>query len=135
MKGQFKGCAAEVRKICPKAIYLHCANHSLNLAITHPCNVTPIRNCIGTIKVVVNFFRRSNKAGHILETMIKKIVPDAKQIRLLKFCDAMGRTPRLLASVFRSVPKYLFIFGRVRSNHDQSRRDSAPFITGFNKNV
>lgn len=87
MSGQFKGCAAVVRKTCPDALYVHCANHSLNLAITHACGVQSIRNCMETVKTVVNFFRQSNKAGNLLKEHVLAKNSGAKQIRLLKFCE------------------------------------------------
>ncbi|XP_043065493.1 52 kDa repressor of the inhibitor of the protein kinase-like [Drosophila ficusphila] len=87
MSGQLKGCAAIVKKTCPDALYLHCANHNLNLAITHACDIAPIRNCIGTVKQVVNFFRLSSKAGNLLKKHILAENPSAKQTRLLKFCE------------------------------------------------
>lgn len=87
MSGKFNGCATKVRELYPEAIYVHCANHNLNLAITHACKISSIRNCIGTIKEVVNLFRLSNKAGLVLKDKIKASCPSAKQTRLLKFCE------------------------------------------------
>ncbi|XP_050540289.1 zinc finger MYM-type protein 1-like [Daktulosphaira vitifoliae] len=87
MSGKFNGCAAKVRELYPEAIYVHCANHNLNLAITHACKIPAIRNCIGTIKEVVNLFRLSNKAGLVLKNKIQQSCPSAKQTRLLKLCE------------------------------------------------
>ncbi|CAI6356965.1 unnamed protein product [Macrosiphum euphorbiae] len=87
MSGKFNGCAAKVRELYPEDIYVHCANHNLNLAITHACKISSIRNCIGTIKEVVNFFRLSNKAGLVLKEKIQVSCPSAKPTRLLKFCE------------------------------------------------
>ena len=87
MSGKFNGCAAKVRELYPEAIYVHCANHNLNLAITHACKIPSIRNCIGTIKELVNLFRLSNKAGIVLKKYIKAPCESAKQTRLLKFCE------------------------------------------------
>ncbi|KAF0710222.1 zinc finger MYM-type protein 1-like, partial [Aphis craccivora] len=87
MSGQFNGCAAKVRELYPQAIYFHCANHNLNLAITHACKISSIRNCIGKIKEVVNLFRLSNKAGLVLKEKIQASCPSTKQTCLLKFCE------------------------------------------------
>lgn len=87
MCGEFKGCAAIVQKSYPQAIYVHCANHNLNLALSHACKIPPIRNCIGSMKEVVNFFRLSTKAGLALKDHITASCPTAKQTRLLKFCE------------------------------------------------
>jgi len=56
MSGQYNGCAVIIKKTCLEAVYVHCANHNLNLTITHTCKITPIRNCLGTIKEIVNYF-------------------------------------------------------------------------------
>lgn len=48
---------------------------------------TICRNCIGTIKEVVNLFRLSNKVGIVLKKYIKASCESAKQTRLLKFCE------------------------------------------------
>jgi len=87
MSEKFNGCATKVRKLYPEAICVHCANHNLNLAITHACKIPSVRNCIGTIKEVVNLFRLSNKVGIVLKKYIKASCESAKQTRLLKFCE------------------------------------------------
>lgn len=87
MSGEFKGCAAIVQNSGLDAPYLHCANHNLNLAICHACDIAPIRNCLGTVKKVVSFFRNCNKAGIILKQHIVESKTGAKQTRLLKFCE------------------------------------------------
>jgi hypothetical protein len=40
--GKYKGVQAIVNY--PKAIYVHCAAHTLNLAVTKASNIQPIRN-------------------------------------------------------------------------------------------
>ncbi|XP_025416778.1 zinc finger MYM-type protein 1-like [Sipha flava] len=48
MSGVFHGAHVYVQEKCPLAIYVHCASHSLNLAISDACNITSIRNCLGS---------------------------------------------------------------------------------------
>ena len=52
MSGCMAGVQAKIRKKQPKALYTHCAGHSLNLAILNSCSVPPIRNCIDHIKSI-----------------------------------------------------------------------------------
>ncbi|KAK4876497.1 hypothetical protein RN001_009003 [Aquatica leii] len=47
MKCAFNGVQAIIRKSFPRALFVHCSSHSLNLALCHSCNVPSIRNCIG----------------------------------------------------------------------------------------
>ncbi|XP_008179532.1 zinc finger MYM-type protein 1-like [Acyrthosiphon pisum] len=44
MSGRFKGTQKIVRETCPKALYVHCAAHSLNLAVSTSCDIQAIRN-------------------------------------------------------------------------------------------
>ncbi|KAG8175698.1 hypothetical protein JTE90_007398 [Oedothorax gibbosus] len=48
MSGKVKDSQADVQKRCPKAVYVHCTAHRLNLAITNAAEVRSIRNCFGT---------------------------------------------------------------------------------------
>lgn len=50
MGGKISVVQTRIREICPAAIYVHCASHSLNLAVSKPCEVTDIRNTMGTIE-------------------------------------------------------------------------------------
>ncbi|XP_039969053.1 zinc finger MYM-type protein 1-like, partial [Bactrocera tryoni] len=87
MSGHVKGCASVIQNLYPAALYVHCANHSLNLAIATTCKIPAIRNCIGSMKETVNLFRMSTKAGTLLKNLILESFPNSKQVRLLKFCE------------------------------------------------
>lgn len=56
MTGRFNGVQAYVRKNNDMAIYGHCASHSLNLAISDACDLQSIRNCMGVLSPIYNFF-------------------------------------------------------------------------------
>ena len=58
MSGRLKGVQASVREVVPTAIYsyVHCVAHSLNLVVSSLCSVREVRNCIGTLAAVCNFF-------------------------------------------------------------------------------
>jgi len=49
MSGQFKGVQAQMLKLQPKAIFVHCLNHSLNLALQETISRHPYVNELGTI--------------------------------------------------------------------------------------
>jgi hypothetical protein len=59
MSGCVNGVQTRVRNIHPSAIFSHCASHRLNLVVNKASTVSEIRNCVGTIKNVVVFFRES----------------------------------------------------------------------------
>ncbi|KAK5649293.1 hypothetical protein RI129_000322 [Pyrocoelia pectoralis] len=56
MSGAFSGVQALVRKEVPNALYVHCSSHSLSLAISDSCSLPLIKNCMGTVGKVYDFF-------------------------------------------------------------------------------
>lgn len=72
MSGKFKGVQARVSQIQPLAIYSHCANHRLNLAISKACSVASIRNAMGVISSLANFFRDSAARLNALEEEMRE---------------------------------------------------------------
>ncbi|XP_050338320.1 52 kDa repressor of the inhibitor of the protein kinase-like, partial [Bactrocera neohumeralis] len=79
MSGHVKGCASVIQNLYPAALCVHCANHSLNLAIATTCKIPAIRNCIGSMKESANFFRMSTKASTLLKYLILESFPNSKQ--------------------------------------------------------
>lgn len=70
MAGRFKGTQTIVRETYPKALYVHCAAHSLNLAVSAACEIQAIRNCLGVIEKMYCFFntpKRKNVLVHVID--------------------------------------------------------------------
>jgi len=82
MSGKYKGVQAIVREKYPKAIYVHCAAHTLNLAVSKASNIQPIRNCLSIIEKLYNFFNTS-KHNNVLLHCIKSAneTPNAKTLK------------------------------------------------------
>ena len=72
MSERLNGAQAYIREIIPTALYVHCAAHSLNLAVSNSCDLSPVRNCMGTIASVYNFFN-APKRQNILRKSINTI--------------------------------------------------------------
>jgi len=49
MAGRFKRTQTVVRETYPKALYVHCAAHSLKLAVFATCGIQAIRNCLSMV--------------------------------------------------------------------------------------
>ena len=49
MAGKCRGAAACIQRTYPKAVYVHCAAHSLNLCVVAACNVQSVKNMMGTL--------------------------------------------------------------------------------------
>ncbi|CAG9771499.1 unnamed protein product [Ceutorhynchus assimilis] len=66
MSGQLKGTQAYISNKQPKAIYVHCISHSLNLAISDSCKVQDIRNCFGIVESTC-FPKHAQKTARIVQ--------------------------------------------------------------------
>ncbi|XP_022169397.1 52 kDa repressor of the inhibitor of the protein kinase-like, partial [Myzus persicae] len=86
MSGKFNGAQAHIFKKFPLSPYIHCSSHSLNLTISFACNVKAIRNTMGTIQEVCNFFR-TPKRQHTLTESMKLKLPEEKATRLKTLCS------------------------------------------------
>ena len=69
MGGKCGGAATLLRDKYPKALYLHCALHRLNLCIMHCLQLTSVSNMFS---VVTNFFNFSPKRQKYLEENVAK---------------------------------------------------------------
>ena len=60
------GVQAIVKQKFPKAYFVHCSSHRLNLVVNDLNNLTSVRNSVGTIKSVIKFFRDSTIRRHLI---------------------------------------------------------------------
>ena len=72
MSGARVGVQARICEKQPKAIYTHCAGHSLNLAIGNSCLVPAIRNCIDRVKGVTLWVKKSAKRERLFKAIVTK---------------------------------------------------------------
>ncbi|XP_008184846.1 52 kDa repressor of the inhibitor of the protein kinase-like [Acyrthosiphon pisum] len=86
MSGQFQGVQAHIRSKYPKALYVHCAAHSLNLAVSTASNIKPVRNCLGIIEKLYVFFN-TPKRNAVLLSAIENSNTDQK-VKTLKRLSA-----------------------------------------------
>ena len=56
MSGKYNGAAVLIRNDFPKALYVHCASHRLNLCVTSSCKIIAIKNMMSDVKAVSDFF-------------------------------------------------------------------------------
>lgn len=57
MSGVHIGCQTRVRAVHPSAIYVHCSAHNLNLALANASSITEVKNVMGLISDVHDFFK------------------------------------------------------------------------------
>jgi len=85
MSGDRSGVAKRIRDKYPKAIYLHCMSHCLNLALTESCNNTMLKSCQESIKNIFNFFN-TPKRQNILAKSIEEKCPETTKKKLKNVC-------------------------------------------------
>ena len=73
MAGKYRDTAAGIQSTCPKAVYVHCAAHSLNLCVVAACSIQLVKNMMGTMVEICLFFSNSPKRQLELENNIKSI--------------------------------------------------------------
>ncbi len=61
MKGEYSGVQARISALNPDAVFIHCRNHCLNLALIHSCTVPSIRNMYNTLEEMLKFITASAK--------------------------------------------------------------------------
>ena len=83
MSGHMKGVQALIQEKYPKAIYVQCSSHCLNLCISEGCSVQGVRNCMGTIESAYNFFNTPKRQA-VLTTQIEMMENDNRRKEKLK---------------------------------------------------
>ncbi|CAF4617848.1 unnamed protein product, partial [Didymodactylos carnosus] len=87
MSGKFNGVQKHIRDLVPSALYVHCSNHTLNLAIGDACVLKTIRSFFGMLKCVINFINSSPKRTTIFKNAIEATVCITKKRKLISLCD------------------------------------------------
>lgn len=112
MSGQFNGVQAIIRRNYPKAIYVHCAAHSLNLAISKSCEIPQIRNCLNTIEKLYDFFN-TPKRQNVLLKKIDESDNNPSSKTLKRLCATRW------TSKYEAVQDFLELFGYVAESLDE----------------
>lgn len=82
MTGKEKGVAARVQEVAPKALYVHCYGHLLNLALQDTLQENAvIRNALGVVQSIHHFFN-SPKREHVLRSV--QIPADFNSVPFIK---------------------------------------------------
>ena len=66
------GVQGRLMAVNPKAIYVHCNSHILNLCIVQACSLQAIKNMNATVTETAYFFNNSSKRQNFLEKVIDK---------------------------------------------------------------
>ncbi|CAH1114521.1 unnamed protein product [Psylliodes chrysocephalus] len=100
MSGKFNGLSAKFKEVEPRALYVHCHAHLLELAVSKCCeNVKPLRDTLGTVNTLYNIIEASAKRHDIFQKMILEVVSsDTNNTKLA--ADASGALKIILNEEF-----------------------------------
>lgn len=79
MAGKVRGVAARITAKYPKAIYIHCAVHRLNLYIVKCCQIPEVSNVMKVADQIARYFNNSPKRQLALETWIDDVLQGEKK--------------------------------------------------------
>ena len=142
MAGQFNGASALIKQQYEKAIYVHCMSHRLNLCVADTCSLTLVRNMMGVVKKLSDFFSNSPKRQDYLIKKIEGLLPGSNHHVLIDVCrtrwiariDGMDRIVELLLPVFSTLEDISLnrdAFGNQQWNYN-SRNDAQSLVNAIN---
>ncbi|XP_049811906.1 52 kDa repressor of the inhibitor of the protein kinase-like [Schistocerca nitens] len=121
MSGRLRGVRTMIAEQDPTAQFVHCVAHVLNLVLAHSCEIPMIRNCIGTIKSIVNFFRQSPLRDNLLKKISDQT--DSSHSTLISLCETRWTEKHVAVERFAEMlPVVCAIF---ESLQDAVSRDAA----------
>lgn len=104
MAGKDNGVQARIRSTYPKAVFVHCSSHRLNLVVNDLNSVAEVRNTTGTVKSIIKFFRDSPKRRRLVPNVPllceTRWTAKYKSIRIFSknFCDIYAQLEQLEAN-------------------------------------
>ena len=73
MSSQVKGVSGRILKKNPKALYIHCSSHRLNLAVAKTCDIQSVKNMLSQAQKISSFFTPSPKRTMLLKEKMKEV--------------------------------------------------------------
>ena len=90
MSGRLGGVQKLIADQSPRAIYVHCSNHSLDLVLKTSCDECSVKSFFGTIKSIIRFINKSPKRKTMFKAAVEATVTDQNRPHhhtLIKMCD------------------------------------------------
>ena len=86
MSGSRSGCQAIIQEQAPKAVYVHCNSHKLNLAIVSACRITSFKNTESYLGEISRFFAYSLKRQRLFDRAVESLEKSSKAKKLKDVC-------------------------------------------------
>ncbi|XP_025190424.1 52 kDa repressor of the inhibitor of the protein kinase-like [Melanaphis sacchari] len=101
MVSEVRGAVKKIQSHAKNAVHSPCSNHSLNLSISKSSTVQSIRNSVGLMKEILQFFNCSSKRNFVLKTILNG------QQRLLSLCETRWTERHDSVMVFKTSIPYI----------------------------
>ncbi|CAF4914410.1 unnamed protein product, partial [Rotaria socialis] len=101
--GRLGGVQKLIRDIVPRANYVHCSKHSLNLVLAVACKLQQIKIFFGLIKSIISFINGSSKRKSMLAKAIESTNNETKRRHLVKLCETRWVDKHTSIIVFKQV--------------------------------
>lgn len=80
MSGEISGLQTRIQELKPRALYVHCSAHSLNMCVQDSLeNITELKLVIGVLKELLNFIRDSTKRFNEFDNLKSEDSPNLTQ--------------------------------------------------------
>jgi hypothetical protein len=88
MRGKYSGLASRVKELEPRAIYIHCHAHLLNLTLQSSLSsIREIRNFLGTVNSLYSFLEASAKRHERFQEIQKALNASKPPTTLKHLCE------------------------------------------------
>ncbi|KAF2888919.1 hypothetical protein ILUMI_17254 [Ignelater luminosus] len=125
MSGELNRTQAKVKEVYPKAFFIHCCAHVLNLVLSQ--SVNHMKECklfFSTISGISSFFSHSTKRSNALESIIKLKIPHVAPTRWIY-------NPRLVNTVYHHREQLIEFFTSIEENPQNWDKDTIVSAGGF----
>jgi hypothetical protein len=127
MSGQHTGVKALLNKDCPDALFIHCANHSLDLVLQEVTrSVRLVAECLQFVRDSANFIRESPKRRQLFQESFDDNTPAISLQALCptRWCVRYSAISRILDH-YQNVERTLLTIKSEKSNHGDVKARAA----------
>ena len=137
MAGKISGASTRIKEMYPKALYVHCPSHRLNLCVAASCQLPMVEEMMSQFESIALFFYLSPVRSAVLDEVMKVVNPDAEHRIILNVCrtrwiarlDALDTFCELLPSVHATLDK---IATNEKKEYSKKNKDTAkPLMKGI----
>ena len=129
--GKLGGVQKLIKDIAPRAVYIHCSNHSLDLGLSYACTLQAIRTFFGTVNNVITFINASPKRKTLLAKAIESTTNASKRRQLVQLCETRWVEKQISIIVFKQL--YLGIVVALDYLIENGDSETSSHATGYEK--